>query len=336
MSLPTANHRIVAVTPKPAPENGITGGLQPPSGVRSMTGFASASQGAVQVELRSVNSRFLDLTVKMPERLRSLEAQMRARIQQTVKRGKLELRIGIAGPEASVQSLQVQTDALNQLQAVLGQLAPAFPNARPFSLLELLQMPGMLKSAGNEDNQDQAQAESDSVMNLLDQVMTQFDASRLREGSRLAQIVLTSGSAMQAVVGALSTDAPRLIAASQARLSERLAKALTPSVDSPNLTNLPPQWSTEIAERLRQEVASLGLRADVAEELGRLEIHLQELSALMHRDGEIGKRLDFLCQELNREANTLGSKSVAIELSNASMELKLLIEQVREQAQNFE
>lgn len=289
--------------------------------IHSMTGFAAASAtlGAVSLhlELRSVNSRFLDLNFRIGDELRHCEPQLRAAMSARLQRGKVDCR------------LQMQTDAASQAgaalrlnAALLERLAEAevdvrhrLPQAAPLTVGEILRWPGVLEEAPLDGDAIVA-----TVAALTQQVLDEFIASRAREGEKLAAVIQGRVDAMREI---LQQVAPRIPAA-QAAYTERLRARIREMVE------------TVEEDRILQEVAVFATRIDVAEELARLATHLDEVERILRQTGACGKRLDFLMQELNREANTLASKSAVTEVTQAAMELKLCIEQMREQVQNLE
>lgn len=287
--------------------------------VRSMTGFASVhvdcSAGRIGIDIRSVNHRYLEQTLRLPDELRAAEPTIREAVAARLVRGKVDLRVSWQpGPE---QALAARPDrrVLDALAAAQRDVLTALPDARPLSVADVLRWPGALDGA--QADVESLQAE---VLVALTKALEQFDATRAREGGRLAALMLERVTAMRAEVAAVEPRIPELVAAYRDRLSARLREA---AVDAD-------------PARLAQEFALFANRIDIDEEIGRLRTHLDELEGLLTKGGTLGKRLDFLLQELQREANTLGSKSVATETTRVSIELKVLIEQVREQAQNLE
>lgn len=291
--------------------------------IASMTGYAALTgdlpQGALQLEIKSVNSRFLDIQFRIGEELRSLEPALRELIAARVVRGKVDCRLGFTLRVQAGASLALNRDLLARVAALAREAQSVVPEAQPLGLGELLHWPGVL--AGNEVSLD---ALREPALALARQGVAELAATREREGAKLGQMILERVSAMRQKVATLAPLMPQIVAAYQERLSTRLREVLASGDE----------------ERIRQEVAVFGVKIDVAEELSRLSAHLDEVERVIVSDGKgggsAGKRLDFLMQELNREANTLGSKSVARELSEAAIELKLLIEQMREQIQNIE
>ncbi|MDT3680148.1 MAG: YicC/YloC family endoribonuclease [Burkholderiaceae bacterium] len=295
--------------------------------IQSMTGYAQSSRntaaGQLAVELRSVNARFLDLVIRAPDELRSAEPALRELVGAAVLRGKLECRLALrAGGRADETDARVDERALARFVAIAQQVAQSMPQAAAPTVVEALRWPGVI---ADEAPQVDPSAE---VVEVAGEALAEFVASRVREGAKLIAFVLERADAIDAIVAPLAARSPELIDAWQRKLVERLREALEQTGAA-----IPVE---ETMARVRQEVAAYGLRIDVAEEIGRLQAHVAELRRVLSGPGPVGKRLDFLLQELNREANTLGSKAAAIDLTGASIELKVLIEQIREQVQNLE
>lgn len=287
--------------------------------LRSMTGYAVETAdipaGQLSLELRAVNSRFLDLAFRMGEDFRALEPILRERIADKVKRGKLECRVNFAPREDAALPANLNPGLLDQLKSLSDAAQAAFPGARALAVAEILRWPGMLGDTGPDLELLHATA-----LKLMDVALGQFNASRAREGDKLKAVILDRVAAMREHVARIRPRTPEIIAAYREKLSKRLEELL-PSPDH---------------DRIHQEVALFAQKIDVDEELDRLLTHLDEVTRVLDTGGAAGKRLDFLMQELNREANTLGSKSVSLELTQTSVELKVLIEQMREQIQNIE
>jgi len=295
----------------------------------SMTGFAGASfatpLGQAAIEIRSVNSRFLDLTLKIADDLRAFEPQIRERIGARLARGKVECRLGLQRA-AAAESTRLNPAALAGLQRLGEQVRQALPQAPPLSIAEALAWPGVLESPPLD-----AEALRAALLASLDEALDRLQDSRAREGAAIADGLRSRCDAILAIVEQLRGRLPELRAAVERKLTERLNQALgAPLAAAAALSR------EEVAERIRQEVTLYGLRADVDEELSRLATHVAEVRRIVDAGGAVGRRLDFLMQELNREANTLGSKATAIDLAQSAIELKLLIEQMREQIQNLE
>jgi uncharacterized protein (TIGR00255 family) len=294
-----------------------------------MTGFAAvtreAEAGRLHVELRGVNSRFLDLQFRIPDELRAVEPALRELLTGGLVRGKVECRIGLSRPAAESRQPAIDRGLLAQLLATAEQIQSLAPTAQPLSVAELLRWPGVIAEASTDPDAMQR-----DMVSTAREALAQFVATRSREGARLAREIGVRGARMRELVAQVQRQAPALLAAFEARLVERLRAALA---DAAAGSALPTE---QVMERIRQEVTLHGLRIDVDEELSRLRTHLDELDRVLAAGGAAGKRLDFLMQELNREANTLGSKGASVDLTAIVMELKLLIEQIREQVQNIE
>lgn len=287
--------------------------------IYSMTGYAARTLdlecGALQIELKSVNSRYLDIQFRVCEELRVAEPALREMFGARLARGKLECRMGFSASSARAQATVLNADLLQRLKAFEAQVRGELPDAAPLSVSDVLRWPGMF----GDDSLDSATLVP-AALALAKEALDDFTASRAREGEKLAAVIMERVARMRALVREVEPRIPAAQAAFQDKLKQRLAEALGSADD----------------ERIRQEVAVFAVRIDVAEELARLSTHLDEVERVLAAGGACGKRLDFLMQELNREANTLGSKSVVAEVSQTAMELKLLIEQMREQIQNLE
>ena len=297
--------------------------------VFSMTGYATIqsaiASGQLTVELRSVNSRFLDLTLRISDDLHSLESAIRETIGSRVKRGKMECRLSLKSETLGATS-RLSPSALTTLASLQGEALKAFPEARALSVSEILSYPGVLTS----DSVDAEQVSKD-VLDALNRALDAFLASREREGAALAKVLLGYCDNIEGIARDIASRLPDILAAMKSKLEERLSEALTQALS--DKSSLTPE---DVNERIRAELTLYALRMDVAEEINRLITHVNEVRRVLTAGGPVGRRLDFLMQELNREANTLGSKAVAIEMTNASLDLKLNIEKMREQIQNIE
>jgi uncharacterized protein (TIGR00255 family) len=304
--------------------------------VSSMTGFALARRdhrtGAIVLEIRSVNSRYLDPQFRLSDELRAGEASLREAITAKVARGKLDVRYYIHRNAGASQGVVAADRMLAQLDGLDRAVRARLPDARPLSVSEVLHWPGVLESG--EIDVDEVLSLTKS---LAGEALAQLATARGREGERLAAVIVDRIAAMEAIVLRLAPAVPRLVEAHQQKLEQRLGAALGIVFDAADASA---QTSTisraEALDRIRQEITLYGTRIDVSEELARLSGHLAEVRAILGRGGAVGKRLDFMMQELNREANTLGSKAATAELADAAVELKLSIEQIREQVQNLE
>ena len=285
---------------------------------QSMTGFARASVTTedltVTVECRSVNNRYLDLHFRMPETLREFEPQMRAQISQAVSRGKLDLAIQYQQNKATTEAA-LDTDRLNTLQAALNHISTHFPDAVAPSQLALLQAPGVLS-----ERTVAVAVLMSATTTALKQCLASLSQHRREEGAKLAAMVLERGELIRALLHSLRQQLPALQRSHREKLLARMA--------SLDLTADP--------VRLEEEIVYVLQRADVEEEMDRLGAHLDAINEALMGKVPCGRKLDFLMQELNREANTLGSKSTALDTTNTAVQFKVLIEQMREQIQNIE
>jgi len=300
-----------------------------------MTGFALARRdhrvGAIVLEMRSVNSRYLDPQFRISDELRGGEAILRDALAKKVARGKLDVRFYIHRSGVSSKSLAASETMLAQLLALDRSVRARLHDARALSVDEILRWPGVLESGEIEPEEVLA-----LTRELVDDALAQLLVARQREGERLAAVIVERTEHIAAIVARLAPVIPALVEAHQRKLEERLAAALGVVFDASAPQAAVTVTRTEALDRIRQEITLYGTRIDVSEELARLSGHVAEVRAILERGGAVGKRLDFMMQELNREANTLGSKSAAAELADAAVELKLAIEQMREQVQNIE
>jgi uncharacterized protein (TIGR00255 family) len=285
----------------------------------SMTGYAvktrDLERGTLQLELKSVNSRYLDFHFRIADDLRALEMPLRELLASRLSRGKIECRLNFNAAAARAEQLRPNADLLAALRAMNDEVRAAHPEAQPLSVNEILRWPGMF----GEQGIDYAALQPE-VLALAGEALADFTATRAREGEKLAAMIVDRVRAMRDIVARVAPRIPEAQALFADKLRQRLVEAIGNASD----------------DRILQEVAVFATRIDVAEELSRLTAHLDEVERVLKKGGAVGKRLDFLMQELNREANTLGSKSAVTEVSQASMDLKLLIEQMREQIQNLE
>lgn len=285
----------------------------------SMTGFSALTveldSVSVTLEIRAVNHRYLDLQLRVPDELRMLEPALREAISASVTRGKVECRVGIAARPSAGIPAQINLPLLRQLALWNTEIREILSTARDLGVADILRWNGILIS--NALPPDQLQ---DSVLKLLQQAMLEFNAARAREGEKLKSFLLQRVENINRLRLDIAPRIPAAIKAYEAKLRMRLLEALGNHDD----------------ERVHQEISMFASKIDVDEELSRLHTHLSEMERVLEKGGSVGKRLDFLMQELHREANTLGSKSVDAEVSRASMEMKILIEQMREQIQNLE
>ena len=303
--------------------------------VFSMTGYASAQHSSavsgtdsppqsapssqLGLEIRSVNSRFLDLSFKLPEELRMYEPALRERVIAKIKRGKVELRASI---ETNTTSMVTEPTPrlLQRLNAVQDSVKAWLPDARPLSVADVIRL-----SSGEQGS---VRDWKDLLLPLADVAIQELLAAREREGARLASMLLERIQQLRDLAAKATPLVPQLVALQRQRVMDRWkeAMALTEGAALPDAAQ----------DRALAEATAFAIRIDVAEEITRLDSHLEELERLINQGGELGKRLDFLIQELHREANTMGSKSAALELTHISVDMKVLIEQMREQVQNIE
>ena len=282
-----------------------------------MTGYAAAAagspRGTLSLELRSVNSRFLDLQFRIAEALRAHEPLLRERISARVARGKIDCRLSLT-EEPTQGAAQLNGEMISRLKALADAACKSFPDAAPLSMADILRWPGMVAEPTDDEGLRSA------VDTLCSQALDDFVAARSREGAKLAAGIVERVRAMLARVDQVTPLVPQALAAYQEKISQRLREAIGSADD----------------ERIRAEVALFAARADIAEEIDRLRAHLGETERVLAAGGLVGKRLDFLAQELNREANTLASKAASPAIADCALELKVLVEQIREQVQNIE
>ena len=286
--------------------------------IYSMTGYAVAARelenAVLNLELRSVNHRYLDIQFRLPDELRAIEPALREALTARLNRGKVECRVSYT-PTPGRKSAEIDESLLKSLVELNSRVRAALPQARDLSAADVLRWPGMLGA----DTVD-VEALRSACQELLQHVLEEFRVSRAREGEKLKAMILERAATISGRVADVAPRMPQVIAGFQEKLASRLKEALANADE----------------DRIRQEVALFANKIDVDEELTRLATHVSELRRILEHGGAVGKRLDFLMQELNREANTLGSKAADITITQVSMELKLLIEQMREQIQNIE
>ena len=303
--------------------------------VYSMTGYATAQSSTsasaantelasdtsirLGVEIRSVNSRFLDLAFRLPDELRQAEAGLRELLTGKLRRGKVEVRVWLESTNASGLRAP-STSTLQRLGSLQDNIQSWLPQAAALSVADVLRM------AINEDKRPHDRI--DELLKLAKKALKEMMAAREREGSRLARMLLDRTAQLRALAMSATPMVPRLVEQQKARFLDRWkdAMALEGNVSLPEI----------VQDRAMAEATAFAIRIDVAEEITRLASHLDEIDRLLAEGGELGKRLDFLIQELHREANTLGSKSASLELTRVSVDMKVLIEQIREQVQNIE
>ena len=286
--------------------------------IASMTGFAAITRpiagGTLTFEIKSVNSRFLDLVFRFPDELRELEMPLRELLAKQLSRGKVECRAGWSINTAEINET-LDENRLQALQRLSQEVQSVFKESRGLSTADVLRWPGVVQTAALD-----WAALLPQYQTMAGEAIEGLKEARTREGGRLAALIQERTAAMRVLVA----KAEPLIPAAQQAFADKARAKLIEVIGSAE------------DERIRQELTLYAVRTDVAEELGRLKVHLEEVDRVVLANGQAGKRLDFLMQELNREANTLGSKSVSAEVSGIAMELKLLIEQIREQVQNIE
>jgi uncharacterized protein (TIGR00255 family) len=284
-----------------------------------MTGYASVARefpfGALSVELRSVNHRYLDIQFRLPDDLRAVEPALRELLTENIARGKVECRVTFTAVPGAHKTLKLNESMLQQLEAVEHKVRARIAGALQLGTADILRWPGVL--AAEPLPLDELQA---ACRDLLARVLEEFNAARAREGARLAVLLRERAASMERILGELAPRIPQVVAAYRDKLALRLREAIGGSED----------------ERIRQEVAVFATKIDVDEELSRLGAHVSELKQALAEGGTLGKKLDFLMQEFNREANTLAAKSVDLAVTRAALDLKIVIEQMREQIQNIE
>lgn len=287
--------------------------------IHSMTGYAVASAeitgGTLNIELRSVNSRYLDIQFRVADELRMLESGLREAIGARLSRGKVDCRLSISTTATGPRAQALNVAALDELKKLAAIVRREMPDATPLRTADVLRWPGVLAEGTVSETELREQASA-----LVAKAIAELAAARAREGAKLAGVISERVAAMRKSVAAVAPHVPDAIAAYQEKMAQRLRDALGTADD----------------ERIRQEIAVFGIKIDVDEELQRLVTHLDEVERVLAKGGAAGKRLDFLMQELNSEANTLGSKAASQAISECALELKLLIEQMREQVQNIE
>ena len=284
-----------------------------------MTGYAAAAadspRGTLSLELRSVNARFLDLQFRVAEELRSLEPRLRDLILARVARGKIDCRLFLNDKDVPQRPQRLNAEAITRLRSLAAEAQKTFPDAAPLRVADVLRWPGVVAEPEGDEETLRVIAER-----LCQAALDQLVAAREREGAKLAASIGERTAAMRRRIEEVAPLVPQSLAAYQARLAERLREALGTADD----------------DRVRVELAVFAAKVDVDEELERLRAHLAEAERTLKQGGAVGKRLDFIAQELNREANTLASKAASQPLSDCALELKLLVEQIREQVQNIE
>jgi uncharacterized protein (TIGR00255 family) len=287
--------------------------------INSMTAFArergESALGSLVVELRSVNHRYLDCSFKLPDQLRGLEPAWRELLRGKLSRGKVECLLRWQANQGGASALELDEGQVARLLQAIAEVEQQMESPRAVSALEVLQWPGVLDQG--EDGDDELMALATTV---FQQALDSLAGHRAREGARLAQFIGQQLEQVSAEISRIRTQMPDLLKQQRQRIEQRVAE-----IDM----ELEPQ-------RLEQELVLLAQKADICEELDRLQVHVEEVGRVLAKGGPCGRRLDFLMQELNREANTVSSKSISSATTQNAVELKVLIEQMREQIQNLE
>ena len=282
---------------------------------KSMTAFARSESGHISWEIRSVNHRYLEVGVKVPDAFRSLETGLRNKLKARLNRGKIDCQLRIGHSQASEASLSIDEKLLEDLTGALATIIPKLETVAPVNPLEVLKWPGLL----SEPTEDEESIKK-TVVELFDSALAQLIEMRSSEGAELRKIILEKLADLRSIVDQAATEAPIISARQRDKMISKL-----------NDLNIDADPG-----RIEQELVIMAQKSDVAEELDRLNTHIEEVSATLDSKEAVGRRLDFLMQELNREANTLSSKAVATNTTIQAVELKVAIEQMREQIQNIE
>jgi len=287
--------------------------------LHSMTGFArqiaETPVGTLTCELRAVNHRYLDVQFRMPEELRTKEVELRQQVAVTLKRGKVECTVHFRRALAGDHEIAINTDLVAQIGARIGEISAMLPESKPLDPVDVLRWPGVVLEP--EVDADPLFIETRKVLVTTLEAM---NTTRAAEGARIADMLKSRCTEIDKIAAAVRTRLPEVLDAARKKQQDRIDK-LDVAADP---------------ARLETELALIAQKLDVDEELDRLQSHVIEILEVLERDEPVGRRLDFLMQELNREANTLGSKSADTETTRAAVELKVLIEQMREQVQNVE
>lgn len=301
------------------------------SAVHSMTGYANVQSttraGTLSMELRSVNSRFLDLNFRMADELRAFEPLVREKLMNALSRGKVECRISWGRAEGEKRIPKVDLQQVRELAALELAIQGALPKVGGFRITDVLNWPGVV-----EDNSLSNEEMQEIICSLSDQAIEALKQSREREGAGLATVLLEKIDGMESIVNKLLPMLPEFLAHYEGKIRERMTEVFEKTLADRSS----PLSAEDLEDRIRHEVALHSVRIDVKEEVERLQTHFTEVRRILKKGGLVGKRLDFITQELNREANTLGSKAHAIAQTQASIDLKVLVEQFREQIQNIE
>lgn len=294
----------------------------------SMTGFAHCQVktllGFLNIEMKAVNSRFLEVACRLPDELKAWEGDIRTLITSNVKRGKVDCRLSWVGDVKVTKMLD--QEALQSLLTLQKDVLVLQPSAVPLTVESILNYPGLLKPQAID-----TELLKSEVMNGLSEALAIFNASREREGAALAEVITGYCDQIEEIVGTLRPKLPLMLDNLQTKLEQRLSESLERVLSSKSELT-----SEEVRDRIRQEVLLYAIKMDVDEEMNRLLTHVTEVKRVLASSNEAGKKLDFMMQELNREANTLGSKAVAIDMTQTSLTLKVVIEKMREQVQNLQ
>ncbi|MDG1834173.1 MAG: YicC family protein [Pseudomonadales bacterium] len=282
---------------------------------KSMTAFARSESGHISWEIRSVNHRYLEVGLKVPDAFRSLEISLRNKLKARLNRGKIDCQLRIGHSQASEANLSIDEKLLEDLTGALATIIPKLETVAPVNPLEVLKWPGLL----SEPTEDEETIKR-TVVELFDAALAQLIEMRSSEGAELRKIILEKLADLRSIVEQAATEAPIISARQRDKMISKL-NDLKIEADP---------------GRIEQELVIMAQKSDVAEELDRLNTHIEEVSATLDSTEAVGRRLDFLMQELNREANTLSSKAVATNTTIQAVELKVAIEQMREQIQNIE
>jgi len=282
---------------------------------KSMTAFARSESGHISWEIRSVNHRYLEVGLKVPDAFRSLEISLRNKLKARLNRGKIDCQLRIGHSQASEASLSIDEKLLEDLTGALATIIPKLETVAPVNPLEVLKWPGLL----SEPTEDEESIKK-TVVELFDSALAQLIEMRSSEGAELRKIILEKLADLRSIVDQAATEAPIISARQRDKMISKLNDL---KIDAD-------------PGRIEQELVIMAQKSDVAEELDRLNTHIEEVSATLDSKEAVGRRLDFLMQELNREANTLSSKAVATNTTIQAVELKVAIEQMREQIQNIE
>lgn len=299
------------------------------SNISSMTGYANlkvaTDMGVLSIDVRSVNNRFLDLSFRAPEEIRTLEPKLREIVSSKISRGKVECRFNFLDRSGSAEAA-LNPEALAKLLSLQSQLLELSPEAKKLSVNDILIYPGIVAAPVPDPEVFEAQI-LEGFKNCIDA----FSDSRRREGEALKAVLLRYCDQIEELVDALAPKIPEIIQVQKEKLTERLEEALSTSLSEAAQIS-----KEEINDRIRQEITLYGIKLDVNEEMERLRTHVKEARRTLDKGGPVGRKLDFLMQEFNREANTLGSKAASISMTDTSVNLKLVIESMREQIQNLE